>query len=79
MPDSLPGLKPDTSTGPARPSATAKPSTSVASQPLSDDATQVLKSCYVINFMNNMHYHEMKPQNGLKLFCPHSRCMNAQI
>lgn len=38
MPDCLPGLKPEATTGPAR------PSTSVLSQSLPNDSTQVLKN-----------------------------------
>ncbi|XP_021932147.1 DNA-directed RNA polymerase III subunit RPC4 isoform X2 [Zootermopsis nevadensis] len=41
MPDCLPGLKPETNVGQARPSTSAKQSTSVVSQSLPSDETQI--------------------------------------
>jgi hypothetical protein len=68
MPDCLPGLKPETNTGQARPSTSAKPSTSVVAQSLPSDKTQVSKkNCSIIQFMNCMLYHKMKPHNELTI------------
>ena len=41
LPDSLPGLKPEIETAPVRPSATAKPSTSVTDQANSTSSSEV--------------------------------------
>jgi hypothetical protein len=52
MPDCLPGLKPEDNTGPAKPSASTRPSSAMP-QSLSDDATQVMKVRGIFNFMTS--------------------------
>jgi hypothetical protein len=56
-----------------------KPSASVASQSFPNDETQVLKNFCIIEFINCMLHHQMKPQNELTLllhyFCHYKMSM----